>query len=106
MAAYEQAAAAYQQVVLQGLQNVADVLCALQADALRLSERAAAAAQAQRAHDIAKSRYQAGGISYYALLDAERKLQTAQFDRTQAIADRYADSAALLQALGGGWWKE
>jgi NodT family efflux transporter outer membrane factor (OMF) lipoprotein len=106
MAAYEQAAAAYQQVVLQGLQNVADVLRALQADALRLSERAAAAAQAQRARDIAKSRYQAGGISYYALLDAERKLQTAQFDRTQAIADRYADSAALLQALGGGWWKE
>jgi NodT family efflux transporter outer membrane factor (OMF) lipoprotein len=105
LAAYEQAAAAYQQVVLQGLQNVADVLRALQADALRLSERAAAAAQAQRAHDIAKSRYQAGGISYYALLDAERKLQTAQFDRTQAMADRYADSAALLQALGGGWWQ-
>jgi len=22
----------------------------------------------------------------------------------QAQANRYADSAALLQALGGGWW--
>ncbi len=27
-------------------------------------------------------------------------------EQTQAAADRYADSAALLQALGGGWWQE
>jgi len=45
-------------------------------------------------------------VSYYALLDAQRKLQSTLIDRTQAVADRYADSAALLQALGGGWWKE
>ena len=38
--------------------------------------------------------------------DAQRKLHATLLDRTQAIADRYADSAALLQALGGGWWKE
>ena len=30
----------------------------------------------------------------------------ALLDQTQAVADRYADSAALLQALGGGWWRE
>jgi outer membrane protein TolC len=27
-------------------------------------------------------------------------------EKAQAAADRYADSAALLQALGGGWWQE
>jgi len=27
-------------------------------------------------------------------------------EQSQAAADRYADSAALLQALGGGWWQE
>jgi outer membrane protein TolC len=33
-------------------------------------------------------------------------LQAALMERTQALADRHADSAALLQALGGGWWKD
>ena len=106
MATYEQAAAAYQEVVLLGLQNVADVLRALQADAQQLQERADAAAQARRHYDIVSARHQAGGVSQYLLLDAERKLQAALLDRTRAVADRYADSAALLQALGGGWWKQ
>lgn len=106
IAAYEQAAAAYQQAVLQGLQNVADVLRALQAGGLRLQARADAADQARKQHQILAARHEAGGVSLYLLLDAERRLQSAFLDRTQALADRYADSAALLQALGGGWWKK
>ncbi|HKA45316.1 MAG TPA: efflux transporter outer membrane subunit [Burkholderiales bacterium] len=106
IAAYEQAGAAYQEVVLQGFQNVADVLRALEADERKLKERAEAASQARSQHDIAAARYQSGGVSYYALLDAQRKLHATLLDQTQAAADRYADSAALFQALGGGWWKE
>jgi NodT family efflux transporter outer membrane factor (OMF) lipoprotein len=106
VATYEQAAAAYQEVVLQALQNVADVLRALDADASKLQQRADAAAQARRQVDIVSARHQAGGVSHYVLLDAERKLQSALLERTQAVADRYADSAALLQALGGGWWNK
>jgi NodT family efflux transporter outer membrane factor (OMF) lipoprotein len=106
VAAYEQAGAAYQEVVLQGFQNVADVLRALEADAKRLRERAEAADQARRYHEITSARYKAGGVSYYALLNAQEKLHGALLQRTQAIADRYADSAALFQALGGGWWKQ
>ena len=106
VAAYEQAGAAYKEVVLQGLQNGADVLRALEADALKLRERSEAAAQAQAYHDIVAARYQAGGVSHYALLEAQRQLQAALLERTQAVADRHADSAALLQALGGGWWQE
>jgi NodT family efflux transporter outer membrane factor (OMF) lipoprotein len=106
VAAYEQAGAAYQEAVLLGFQNVADTLRALETDAIKLRERADAAAQARSYHDIISSRYEAGGVSFLALLDAQRKLRGARIDQTQAIADRYADSAALLQALGGGWWKE
>jgi len=106
VAAYEQAGAAYQEVVLQGFQNVADVLRALEADARKLEQRADAAAQARFLHEIASARYKAGGLSHYALLDAQRKLHTTLLERTQVVADRYADSAALLQALGGGWWNE
>jgi NodT family efflux transporter outer membrane factor (OMF) lipoprotein len=106
VAAYEQAGAAYQEVVLQGFQNVADALRALEADAVKLKERAEAAAQARRYAEIASERYKAGGISHLALLDATRQYHRALLEQTQAMADRHTDSAALLQALGGGWWKE
>ena len=106
VAAYEQAAAGYREAVLQGLQNVADALRALEADGGRLKERADAATQARRVRDIAAERYKAGGVSEAAMLDAARQHQRALLDQTQAVADRYADSAALLQALGGGWWRE
>ena len=104
IAAYEQSGAAYREVVLHGLQDVADVLRALEGDAARLAERARAADAARNQHAIAAARFDAGGISQLARLDVERWLRSALLDRTQAVADRYADSAALLQALGGGWW--
>ena len=106
VAAYEQASAAYREAVLLGFQNVADTLRALESDAVKLQERAAATAQARKYYEITSGRYAAGGVSHFALLDAERKLRNEEIAQTQAVADRYADSAALLQALGGGWWKE
>ena len=104
VAAYEQSVAAYREVVLRGLQDVADVLRALESDAAKLAERARAADAARSQHAIVAARFEAGGVSQVALLDVERRLRSALLDRTQAVADRYADSAALLQALGGGWW--
>lgn len=104
VAAYEQAGAAWQETVLQGWREVADVLRALEADAEKVRQRDEALQQARRLHEIAADRYRAGGISNLALLDAQRRLHQAQLDRTQALADRHADAAALLQALGGGWW--
>lgn len=92
--------------MLQGFQNVADVLQALHADAEILAQRAEAETMARRYYDITSARYQAGGVSQYFLLDAQRKLLDTSRERTQAAANRHADSAALLQALGGGWWQE
>jgi len=106
IAAYDQAAAAYQETVLSGLQNVADTLRALEADASKLKERAEAASQAQAYERITSARYSAGGVSQAAVLDAQRRLRSARLDQVQATADRYADSAALLQSLGGGWWND
>jgi NodT family efflux transporter outer membrane factor (OMF) lipoprotein len=103
VAAYDQAGAAYTEAVLKGFQEVADVLRALEADETKLRERTEMADQARRVSDITSARFEAGGVSAYAMLDAQRKLLTALLEHTQAMADRHADSAALLQALGGGW---
>jgi len=104
VAAYEQAGASYQETVLLALQNVADVLRALEADANRFEELADAAERAKGLRDITAERLKAGGVSEAAMLEADRQYHRALMERTQAAADRCADSAALLQALGGGWW--
>lgn len=105
VAAWEQAGAAYRETVLHGLQDVADVLRALEADAARLRERSDAEAQARRAREITAERLAAGGVSQAAMLEATREHRRALLERTRALADQHADSAALLQALGGGWWQ-
>jgi NodT family efflux transporter outer membrane factor (OMF) lipoprotein len=103
IAAYDEAAAAYRQTVLQGLQEVADALSALDVDARTLQALADAAGHARAGYEIARQQYLLGGISHLALLDAQRQLLQSEFDRVQAQADRYADTAALLHSLGGGW---
>ena len=106
VAAYEEAGSAYQQTVLQAFREVADVLRAIEDDARALQARSEAAAQAERAYQIASQRYATGGISQLAVLDAQREqLQTA-LDSIAYQAARYSDSATLFQALGGGWWNE
>ena len=104
VAAFDQAHATYREVVLTGLQNVADVLVALDGDARTVHERREATNFAQATYDITSRRYAAGGVSLLTLLDAQRKQLSAALDEVSAITDRYADSAALFQALGGGWW--
>jgi outer membrane protein TolC len=43
-------------------------------------------------------------VSYLSLLDAQRQYQQTRINLIQAKTSRYADTAALFQALGGGWW--
>jgi NodT family efflux transporter outer membrane factor (OMF) lipoprotein len=100
-AAYDAALADYRQTVLQALQQVADTLRALENDARELQARDEAARQAQASVAIVQSGYTAGGVSQFALIDAQRQALQTALDRTRAQADRFADTAALFQALGG-----
>jgi outer membrane protein TolC len=103
-AAYDQAAAQYKSIVLTAFQNVADALHALQCDADALKASAAAEHAAARTLTIARRQLELGNISYLAVLNAEQTYQQAVLNFVQALANRYADTAALFQALGGGWW--
>jgi NodT family efflux transporter outer membrane factor (OMF) lipoprotein len=105
-AAFDQAAASYRKSVLLGLQNVADVLRALEEDANAVSARSEQAARTADSYRIALGRYELGGVSQQAVLDADRQRLSAELDRVQALANQYADAAALFQALGGGWTAE
>jgi NodT family efflux transporter outer membrane factor (OMF) lipoprotein len=103
-AAYTEASEQYRSTVLTAFQNVADTLNALQQDADALKAAAAANDAAAVTLDLLKRQYQSGYANYLALLSAEQAYQQAVINLVQAEANRYADTAALFQALGGGWW--
>jgi NodT family efflux transporter outer membrane factor (OMF) lipoprotein len=105
-AALEQAAAQYRSTVITAFQNVADVLHALYYDAAALEATLRAERAAAESLDIARHALQLGSISYVALLNAEQTYQQSVIALAQARANRYADTAALFQALGGGWWNQ
>jgi NodT family efflux transporter outer membrane factor (OMF) lipoprotein len=104
VAAYDQSAAQYRATVLQAFQNVADVLRALEADASTLKAQADAVAAARDSLDLTRKQFNLGAVNYLSLLNAERQYQQVRIDLVQAQAARFADTAALFQALGGGWW--
>jgi NodT family efflux transporter outer membrane factor (OMF) lipoprotein len=104
IAAFQQSLALYRQTVLQAFLNVADVLRALESDARSLNAQSEVAAASRDTLQLTKKQFQFGAISYLSLLDAQRQYQQARLNLVQAQALRFADTAALFQALGGGWW--
>jgi NodT family efflux transporter outer membrane factor (OMF) lipoprotein len=104
IAAYDQAMAQYRQVVLQAFQNVADSLRAIETDARTLQAQRLAEISARKNLRVTTEQYRLGGVNYLNLLTAQEQYLQARINRIQAQAARYADTAALFQSLGGGWW--
>ena len=101
---YQQAAEQYRGTVLTAFQNVADTLTALEQDADALKAASDTADAAKVTLDLSTRQYKDGYANYQSLLSAQQAYQQARIGLVQAQANRYADTAALFQALGGGWW--
>jgi NodT family efflux transporter outer membrane factor (OMF) lipoprotein len=99
-----QAKAQYRGAVLGAFQNVADTLEALQADGRAEAAALRAQTSAETALSITRRQLAVGQVAAPAVLLAEQAYQQALVTRLQARASRYADTVALFQALGGGWW--
>ena len=104
VAAYEGALEDYRGTVISAFQNVGDALHALEVDAVAVKAQLDAERAANTSLSIAKTQYDIGATNFLTLLDAQRTYQTARINLVQAQAARYADTAALFAALGGGWW--
>ncbi len=104
-AAYVEAAEQYRSTVIGAFQNVADTLAALEQDAEALKAAAAAEQAARTTLEISQRQERDGYSNALALLSAEQAYQQARMGLVQAQASRFADTAALFQALGGGWWR-
>ncbi|MBN4061363.1 efflux transporter outer membrane subunit [bacterium AH-315-G11] len=104
VASYQQAAAEYRQNVLIAFQDVADALLALKMDAEKLKLEQQAEALAMETYELVGKQHQQGAVSYLDLLNAQSQYQQARMGQVQARATLYSDTAALMYALGGGWW--
>lgn len=103
-AAYRGVFATYRGTVLGAFREVADVLRALQHDAALLDAQAHAEKAARQALRLATTRYRAGEVDFLTVLTSETQLQAARVALVKVQAQRYADTAALYVALGGGDW--
>ena len=103
-AAFDASAAQYRSTLLGAFQNVADTLVALEQDAELVKSASAADAAAKTTLAITQRQLQDGYSNTLGLLTAEQAYQQAEITLLSAQSARFADTAALFQALGGGWW--
>ncbi len=101
---FDQVAAQYKNVVVTAFQNVADSLRALQADADAVNAALIAEKVAGDSLRITQAQQRLGQVGQLSLLTVQQTYQQALINLVQAKAARLADTAALFQALGGGWW--
>ncbi|WP_321915637.1 MULTISPECIES: efflux transporter outer membrane subunit [unclassified Paraburkholderia] len=101
--AYAASRAQYRQTVLSAFAQVADVLYALDYDALALDAQSRALTAAQEALQLLRADYRAGTVDYLQILIADGQLHQAQIAWLEAAAQRLQDTVALYAALGGGW---
>jgi len=102
-AALQQSAAEYRSVVFGAFQNVADALYAIDSDARALSAATDAEHAAAHTLELTQKQQQLGYVNVLVLINAQESYQQARITRIQAQAARLSDTAALIQALGGGW---
>ena len=101
---YNAAAWSYRGTVIGAVQNVADALRALQNDADALKAARDFERAAKISFDLAQQQMQTGNANVLLLLTAQQTYLQAVIQVVQARAARLTDTAALFQALGGGWW--
>jgi NodT family efflux transporter outer membrane factor (OMF) lipoprotein len=103
-AAYDQAEAQYRSTVITAFQNVADSLQAIAADADAQSSAQRAERVAWRTLEVDRKQLALGNLTSVAVIIAEQTWLQARLNLITAESNRLSDSAALIQALGGGWW--
>jgi NodT family efflux transporter outer membrane factor (OMF) lipoprotein len=103
-AGFDQVAAQYRQTVLTAFQNVADALYAIRHDTVALQKTLLAEKAAAKTLELTRVQLEQGQVSAPQLLSAQTSYLQASLAVITAQTNRYGDTVALFQALGGGWW--
>jgi len=101
---YNAVAWGYKSTVVGAVQNVADSLRAIQNDAEALKAARDFERASKISFDLAHQQMETGYANILILLTAQQTYLQALIQVVQARQARLADTVALYQALGGGWW--
>lgn len=103
LAAIDQAAANYREVVLESFQAVQDNLIALHWLEEEQQRQSDAARAARTTLDIVTRQYQAGTVDYLNVITAQTTLLSAESAVLALESRKAAAHVNLVKALGGGW---
>ena len=102
-AQYNESVANYRESVLNAFREVEDAIAGLGVLHDARTSQTAAVDAAQRALDIATSRYQGGLANYLDVVSAQETLFQAERLNVQIRGEQLVTSVGLITALGGGW---
>ena len=102
-ASFDQTIANYRQTVLTAFQQVEDQLAALRILADQAEAEAAAVKSAREAERIINNQWLAGTVAYTSVVVAQATALANEETALNIRQSRLVASAALIQALGGGW---
>lgn len=103
LAQREELLANYRRAIVAAFGDVETALNAVAGIDAQRSAQEEELRQAQRAFNLAESRYRAGAETSLTLLDAQRTLYAAQDAAAQLRTLRLQAAVSLYKALGGGW---
>ena len=103
MAAYREALENHRQAILNAFRDVENALSGINNLDLALSAQKKSAEAAQEASRLVKLRYEAGLVSFFLVIDAQREALQEQRSLSQTEEARHQATVQLIQALGGGW---
>lgn len=102
-AALREAEYAFDQALLNALQDVESAYTDVRAQRERGARLARAVDSARRSSTLAQALYEAGEADFLSVLDAHTQLLDTQRDLVQAQTDAAVSAVSLYRALGGGW---
>ena len=96
----QEAAVAFQRTVLTAWKEIDDALTGYTAERQQLRELASREQSARQVYDLAKARYDGGAVDFVAVLDSQRALLQATFDKASSEGRLLARFVAINRALG------
>lgn len=99
----DEAAAHYREAVLRAFQEVEDSLVQQRLLGVELAQQQAARTAAERALQLATTRYEDGAVSYLQVVSTQITALQSQRATLDLHARQLQTTVALVTALGGGW---
>jgi outer membrane protein, multidrug efflux system len=100
---HDEALAGYRQAFLAAVADVETSLSQIRNYATQSSAQQRARSSAERASQLAKTRYESGTSPYLDVIEANRTVLTIQRGTIQTSGQRFAATVSLVKAIGGSW---